>query len=282
MPLFLKERKSLTILIALIFFHFLLISMQVPLGEKASIFEKTVFSVFSPVRHGILSFFRSIGNVWNNYFYFRNVQSQNEQMKEQIFYLRQENNLLRNALQKFRSEREIEENLLEMHESILPSRVIGLDPSHFYKSVIINRGTLDGIKKNMVVLDKNGDLVGRIVDAISLKEARVQLITDNESGISVFTEGNRIRGILVGDGEGQCLIRYVLATTTPEEISEGEDVITSGYDRIYPSGIRVGRIVSITTDTSLHKHIVVIPYFDFRYLDQIAVIMKDPQEFFKD
>lgn len=282
MPLFLKERKSLTILIALIFFHFLLISMQVPLGEKASIFEKTVFSVFSPVRHGILSFFRSIGNVWNNYFYFRNVQSQNEQMKEQIFYLRQENNLLRNAIQKFRSEREIEENLLEMHESILPSRVIGLDPSHFYKSVIINRGTLDGIKKNMVVLDKNGDLVGRIVDAISLKEARVQLITDNESGISVFTEGNRIRGILVGDGEGQCLIRYVLATTTPEEISEGEDVITSGYDRIYPSGIRVGRIVSITTDTSLHKHIVVIPYFDFRYLDQIAVIMKDPQEFFKD
>lgn len=282
MPLFLKERKSLTILIALIFFHFLLISMQVPLGEKASIFEKTVFSFFSPVRHGIISFFRSIGNVWNNYFYLRNVQGQNEQMKEQIFYLQQENNLLRNALQKFRSEREIEENLLEMHESISPSRVIGLDPSNFYKSVIINRGTLDGIKKNMVVLDKNGDLVGRIVDAISLKEARVQLITDNESGISVFTEGNRIRGILVGDGEGQCLMRYVLATTTPEEISEGEDVITSGYDRIYPSGIRVGRIVSITTDTSLHKYIVVIPYFDFRYLDQIAVIMKDPQEFFKD
>ena len=282
MPLFLKERKSLTILIALIFFHFLLISMQVPLGEKASIFEKTVFSFFSPVRHGIISFFRSIGNVWNNYFYLRNVQGQNEQMKEQIFYLQQENNLLRNALQKFRSEREIEENLLEMHESISPSRVIGLDPSNFYKSVIINRGTLDGIKKNMVVLDKNGDLVGRIVDAISLKEARVQLITDNESGISVFTEGNRIRGILVGDGEGQCLMRYVLATTTPEEISEGEDVITSGYDRIYPSGIRVGRIVSITTDTSLHKHIIVIPYFDFRYLDQIAVIMKDPQEFFKD
>ena len=282
MPLFLKERKSLTILIALIFFHFLLVSMQVPLGEKASIFEKTVFSFFSPVRHGIISFFRSIGNVWNNYFYLRNVQGQNEQMKEQIFYLQQENNLLRNALQKFRSEREIEENLLEMHESISPSRVIGLDPSNFYKSVIINRGTLDGIKKNMVVLDKNGDLVGRIVDAVSLKEARVQLITDNESGISVFTEGNRIRGILVGDGEGQCLMHYVLATTTPEEISEGEDVITSGYDRIYPSGIRVGRIVSITTDTSLHKHIVVIPYFDFRYLDQIAVIMKDPQEFFKD
>ena len=132
----------------------------------------------------------------------------------------------------------------------------------------------------MIVLDKNGNLVGRIIDSISLKEARVQLVTDNASGISVFTK-KRVQGILVGDGEGQCLMEYVLATTTTDEISEGEDLITSGYDRIYPSGITVGRIVSITTDASLHKHIIVDPYFDFRYLDQIAVIMKDPKDFFE-
>jgi len=282
MPLFLKERKNLTILIALIFFHFFLISMQVPLGENASVFEKTVFSVFSPIRHGVLSFFKGIGNIWKNYFHLRNVQNQNEEMKEEIFYLRQENNLLRNALQRFRSEREIEENLLAMHENILPAQVIGLDPSNYYKSVIINRGTLDGIKRNMVVLDKNGNLVGRIIDSISLKEARVQLITDNESGISVFTQMKRVQGILEGDGKGQCLMQYVLATTRPEEISEGEDVITSGYDRIYPLGIRVGRILLIASNASLHKHIIVEPYFDFRFLDQIAVIMKDPKELFKD
>ena len=280
MPLFLKERKNLRILIALIFFQFLLISMQVPIGEKASIFEKTAFSVFSPVRHGILSFFGAIGNIWENYFYLRNVQDQNEKLNEEIFYLRQENNLLRNAMQMFRNEREIQENLLKMHENILPAQVIGLDTGNFYKSVIINRGTLDGIKKNMIVLDKNGNLVGRIIDSISLKEARVQLVTDNASGISIFTK-KRFQGILVGDGEGQCLMEYVLATTTTDEISEGEDLITSGYDRIYPSGITVGRIVFITTDASLHKHIIVDPYFDFRYLDQIAVIMKDPKDFFE-
>lgn len=282
MPFFLKERKNLTILIALIFFHFMLISLQVPIGEKSSFFEKAVFSVFSPVRHGVLSFFGAIGSIWRNYFDLRNVQEQNDQMLEEIQYLRQENNLLRNALQNFRSEREIEESLLEMHENILPSQVIGLDPDNFYKSVIINKGTLDGIKKNMIVLDKNGNLVGRIIDPVSLKEARVQLITDNESGISVFAQRNRVPGILVGDGKGQCLMKYVLATTRSEEISEGEDVITSGYDRMYPDGIRAGRILLIASDASLHKHIIVEPYFDFRYLDQIAVIMKDPQEFFKD
>ena len=282
MPLFLKERKNLTILIALIFFHFLLISMQVPLGEKASLFEKTVFSVFSPLRHGILSFFKGIGNVWTNYFYLRNLKSQNKKMEEEIFFLKQENNLLRNAIQRFQSERELQEKLLEMHENILPAQVIGLDTSSYYKTVIINKGTLDGIKKNMVVLDKNGNLVGRIIDPISLKEAKVQLITDDASGIGVFSQKKSVPGILTGDGEGQCLLKYVLATTRPDEISEGEDIITSGYDRIYPPGIKAGKIVSISSDTSLHKHIVIDPYFDFRYLDQVAVIMKNPAEVFKD
>lgn len=279
MPHFLRKRKSLTVLIALISFQFILISIQIPLGHEQNYFEKAVFSIFSPVQHGIFSFFRSIGNLWKNYFNLRNVQSKNQKMKEKLFLLRQENSLLRNALQRFKSEKEIQDNLLKMHENILPAQVIGLDASNYYKSVIINKGILDGLKKNMIVLDKNGNLVGRIIDPISLKESRVQLITDNESGIGVFSQKVKARGVLVGDGQGQCFLKYVLGTT--KDISEGEEVITSGFDRIYPPGIRVGKIISYERTDSLHLQIKVEPYFDFRYLDQVAVIMKDPREFFE-
>ena len=279
MPHFLRKRKSLTVLIALILFQFILISIQIPLGHEQNYFEKAVFSIFSPVQHGIISFFRSIGNLWKNYFNLRNVQSKNQKIKEKLFLLRQENSLLRNALQRFKSEKEIQDNLLKMHENILPAQVIGLDASNYYKSVIINKGILDGLKKNMIVLDKNGNLVGRIIPPISLKESRVQLITDNESGIGVFSQKVRVGGVLVGDGQGQCLLKYVLGTT--KDISEGEEVITSGFDRIYPIGIRVGKIISYERTDSLHLQIKVEPYFDFRYLDQVAVIMKDPREFFE-
>ena len=279
MPHFLRKRKSLTVLIALILFQFILISIQIPLGHEQNYFEKAVFSIFSPVQHGIISFFRSIGNLWKNYFNLRNVQSKNQKIKEKLFLLRQENALLRNALQRFKSEKEIQNNLLKMHENILPAQVIGLDASNYYKSVIINKGILDGLKKNMIVLDKNGNLVGRIINPISLKESRVQLITDNEGGIGVFSQKVRVGGVLVGDGQGQCLLKYVLGTT--KDISEGEEVITSGFDRIYPRGIRVGNIISYEKTDSLHLKIKVEPYFDFRYLDQVAVIMKDPKEFFE-
>ena len=278
MPLFLKERKSLLVLTALIFFQLILISIQVPLGYEESYFKKTVFSIFSPVQHGIISFFRSVGNVWRNYFYLQNVQSQNQKMKEEMFFLRQENNLLRNALENLKSEKYIEESLLRIHKNILAAQVIGFDVSNFYKSAIINKGSLDGIKKNMVILDKNGNLVGRIIDPVTLKESRVQLITDNESGVGVFSEKKKVMGILSGDGKGHCFLKYIHVTT--EDISEGEEIITSGKDGFFHSGIKVGKIVTITKGTSLFKQVEVEPYFDIRDLDQVAVIMRDPKEIF--
>lgn len=278
MPLFLKERKSLVVLTALIFFQLILISTQVPLGYGENYFEKAIFSVFSPIQHGILSLFRSIGEFWENYFYFQNVQSQNRKMKDEMFFLRQENNLLRNALENLRSAKEIEESLLRLHENILVAQVIGFDASNFYKSAVINKGSLDGLKKDMIVLDKNGSLVGRIINPIALKESRVQLITDNESGVGVFSQSKEVMGILSGDDKGYCFLEYIHVTT--EGIYEGEDIITSGKDGLFPSGIKVGKIVSITTSTSLFKQVKVEPYFDIRDLDQVAVIMRDPMEIF--
>ena len=278
MPLFLKERKSLVVLTALIFFQLILISTQVPLGYGENYFEKAVFSVFSPIQHGILSLFRSIGEFWENYFYLQNVQSQNRKMKDEMFFLRQENNLLRNALENLRSAKEIEESLLRLHENILVAQVIGFDASNFYKSAVINKGSLDGLKKDMIVLDKNGSLVGRIINPIALKESRVQLITDNESGVGVFSQSKEVMGILSGDDKGYCFLEYIHVTT--EDIYEGEDIITSGKDGLFPSGIKVGKIVSITTSTSLFKQVKVEPYFDIRDLDQVAVIMRDPMEIF--
>jgi len=277
MPLFLREKKSLTVLTALIFFQLVLISLQAPLGQEQNYFEKAIFAVFSPIQHGTVSFVRKIGNLWKKYFYFQNVQSQNQRLREEIFILQQENNLLQNTLRRFRGEKEIQDNLLAIRENILVAQVIGLDASNYYKSLVIDKGSLDGLKKNMVVLDGKGHLVGRTIDPISLKEAVVQLITDTESGVSVFTE-ERVMGVLTGDARGRCFLNYILATT--RDISIGEEVVTSGFDGIFPSGIKVGKIISITERGPLFKGVKVQPHFDFRQLYQVAVVKIDPKDLF--
>jgi len=278
MTLFLKEKKSPLILIALILFQFLLISIQLPSGSERNYFEKAIFSIFSPIQHGFISFFNSIGDLWKNYIDLRRVRSQNQKMKEEIFFLRQENILLQNVLQKLKREKEIQNSLSELQENILVAETIGLDLSNFLKSTIINKGSMHGIKKDMVVLDEKGNLVGRVIGLISLKEAKVQLITDNESGVGVFSKSKSVSGLLNGDGNGMCFFNYVLATN--QDLLEGEEVITSGKDGIFPSGIRVGKIVSIVKDGTLFKKIKVEPYFDVRHLNRVAVIIREPTEIF--
>lgn len=278
MPLFQKEKKSLVIFISLIFFQLILISIQVPLGEEPSYFEKAIFSIFSPIQKGVSSFFHFIGNVWNRYVDLRDVQAQNQKMSEELFRLRQENHLLRAALQKLQEKGKIEEYLATLHQSFLLAAVTGLDALNVYKSLVINKGSLQGLKKNMVVLDKFGNLVGRIINPISWNEATVQLITDEQSGVSVYSQNQKVIGILSGDARGECLLKYVLATAT--DIAEGEELMTSGFDKIFPSGIKVGRIVSVTVDSSLFKKIVVKPYFTFSDLNTVAVLTQKTDEFF--
>lgn len=278
MPVSLKKAKNLIILLSLIFFQLVLISIQVPMGDESNYFEKVVFSIFSPIRHGTVSVFQGIGNLWKNYFGLHNAQRDNQRLLEEVFRLNQENSLLRGMLRTYKTEKEMLNHLLELEKRILPARVIGMDASNLWKSVVLNKGSLDGVKKDMVVLDKQGHLVGRVVDPISFKQARVQLITDTESGVHVIPQGKEVPGIINGMGNGQCHLEYILATDIA--IVEGDRLITTGFDGIYLPGVLVGSVFSVVENVSLFKEIKVVPAFKIQNLDLLAIIMVDANEFF--
>lgn len=278
MPIPLRKAKAFIILTLLIFFQLVLISIQVPMGDDSNYFEKIVFSVFSPVKHGSVLVFQGIRNVWNNYFNLRKAQKNNQRLKEQVFQLNQENSLLRGMLRTYKTEKRMTDLLLELEGSILPARVIGLDAGNIWKSLMINKGSLDGVKKDMVILNKQGYLVGRVVEPISFRQARVQMITDTDSGVHVVPRGKDVPGIINGIGNGECNLEYVLATDTL--IEEGDALITTGIDGIYMPGVLVGYVTSTETNVSLFKGIKVEPAFKIQNLDVLAVITVDANEFF--
>jgi rod shape-determining protein MreC len=257
----------------LVFVHLFLISIQVPKGNEPTYFERAVFSIFAPVEHGVVSFFGGFKNFWRNYFYLRNVERQNQSLRDEAFLLRQENLVLKNLLLKFQGTKEIQGLLSTVSRSILVASVIGVDPAQVYKSLQLNKGMVDGVRKDMVVLDRKGQLVGRVIEPVSLRESRVQLISDEDSGVGVITERFHVVGILQGEALGKCRLKYIVKTS--KEVGMDEAVLTSGLDGIYPSGLPVGRIVSITEDNDLFKKIIVEPYFDLSDLDQVAVFIAD-------
>ena len=271
MPLFPREKRSIRIFIALIVFQVVLLSFQVPLGTEPAFMEKAVFAIFTPIQHGAVAVIRFLGRMWRSYFYFYHVQRQNQGMRQDIFNLRQENAELRRSLERFQAREEMRLFLLKTQRSIRIASVISLDPVNYRKALIIDQGRLAGVAKDMVVLDRYGHLVGRIIEPVSLMESTVQLITDESSGVGVMIQGDKGIGVLTGDGTGRCVLKYILGTA--QGIAVGDTVLTSGYDRIYPLGLPVGTITSVGGDGTLFKTISVKPYFDFNALDLLAVIV---------
>ncbi len=270
---FLKKNKGSAVLIALIFMQMIMISWQIPLTSEESYFERGIFAVFAPIQDGIWSGFYFLNKTWKNYVNLRNVSRRNEKLNKTVFNLRQENRLLKTLLKHYKKDKEVRNLLNGLSQTILSARVIGFDMADIYKSVILNRGTRNGVKPDMIVLDRFGNLIGKVIQPVSLRECRVQLITDAESGVSVIKKDGESLGILSGDGSGMCRLKYILSTDTT--IKKGDTLVTTGFDGIYPPGIDVGQVAAVTDNQDLFRTIKVSPKFKLKDLDIVGIITMD-------
>jgi len=259
----------------LVIFHLLLISYQVPLGSKTTLLEKILFALFSPVQKAVVSSGRVIAGTWHNIKDLARVNRENQQLEKEIFFLRHENLLLQEKLGLSLEQSELEESLKLVAETVVPARVIGFDTSNYYRSLTIDRGRADGLVRNLPVCDKFGNLIGRTAEPVESHAIRVLLITSEDSGVAVVSVGDRMPGILSGDGQGRCLVKYVMSSS-PAGL-EGDEILTSGFDRVFPPGLKVGRIIQISTREGIFKKIIVKPYFDIRELELVAVLKNTDQ-----
>jgi rod shape-determining protein MreC len=124
---------------------------------------------------------------------------------------------------------------------MIPARVIGRDANHLFQTVIINRGSRHGVSKDQPVVDSEG-LVGRVI-VVSPISSRVLLMTDERHGAGAIigaTLTDRHLGVVRGE-DRQKGARFQFLTP-PQLIENGEKVVTSGQDGIYPPGLLIGRV----------------------------------------
>ncbi|GIK57809.1 MAG: rod shape-determining protein MreC [Chloroflexi bacterium] len=147
--------------------------------------------------------------------------------------------------------------------------VIGHDTSPSIRSIIIDKGTADGIRVGMPVESSRG-LVGIIYRAAP-NFSQVTLITDNASAIPARLGNSRATGILSGGGLGGPLTMDWVDLKYNLEI--GEVVLTSGLGGSFPQDIVVGRVIEVNrSEANLFQQAVVQPATDFENLEIVFVI----------
>jgi rod shape-determining protein MreC len=134
--------------------------------------------------------------------------------------------------------------LVQLKQAVrLPStgaRVIGRPTSSWEGSLVIDKGTADGLKMGMPVVAAQG-LVGQIVE-VAPNASKVQLISDRRSGVAVVVQRTRAPGIVRGSLEGSLSLDFVDRGTKP---TIGDVVVSSGMGGVFPKGIIVGDVTAV-------------------------------------
>ncbi len=161
------------------------------------------------------------------------------------------------------------------YETVI-AEIIAKSPQNFYKTIIINRGRNSGIEKYMPVIAYQNNrqcLVGKIID-VQKYSARVQPIIDQLSYTGAMLKRSRYSGLLVGQSpiSNYCLLQYIDKRAS---ISYGDEVVTSGMGGVYPKGILIGRVVSVSKKRyGIFQEALVAPEVDFGKLEEVYVITK--------
>jgi rod shape-determining protein MreC len=267
-----EKRRELAIAALLVAFNLVLISIQVPKGGKKTLFEQAVFAVYSPVQKLAAAVVAGVSDAWEGFFGLRAARRENFELKKELFFRAQENRFLEERLRYFQAESALKANLKDFKDRLITARVVGSDPSNIYQTVVIDKGSDHGVRKHMNVCDKFGNLVGKVIDPVGRQEAMVQLITDKDSNVSVISEENRLVGLFAGRSAYLGELKFVLATSPKG--TEGEQLLTTGFDGIFQPGLRVGRILKVSPDVDapIFQKIIVQPNFRFNELDAVAVL----------
>lgn len=210
--------------------------------------------------------------------YFKNIFDKlNNDLYEENIKLKNENNILLTNKNEIEYELNNLKNILDLKNSlndyeIINSVVINRNLGYWYDNFIIDKGTNEGIEKNMVVINNEG-LIGYIEESTA-KTSKVKMITSNlknKISVKINDNDNYIYGLLTSYKDGYFIIEGV-----EEEVTIDSIVTTTGMGDIFPSGIIIGKVKEIVPDNfDLSRIYKVKSDIDYNLISFVSVLKRE-------
>ncbi len=263
-----SRHKSLVLLAGVIVLQVLMLAVQIKRDSEGRLIRAWTVGAVSPFERAGSYGFGSIRDAWRHYLALRNTAKENEQ-------IRHENDALKlqiSQLQGRAAEADRLAVLLNFRQAhaevpMIAARVIGAGAGTASLTIELDRGERDGIRKNMGVITPDG-VVGKVVEAYP-NASQVLLLTDKDSGVGAMLADSRIQSPVGGQGEPLLAMKYV---PNDDAVSVGEQVTTSGMDRIFPRDLPVGTVAEIKSGNPF-KQIRIKPAAHLERLEEVLVLL---------
>jgi rod shape-determining protein MreC len=193
----------------------------------------------------------------------QSLRQENERLKSEVASLRETEQEL-NDLRQFLSVRGNRQG-----ESFVEAHVFAQAPSNQKRSIAIDRGTSDGVQGGMIVLTRQGSLVGSVTRAL-VDVAWITLISDQSSAASAAIQDSGAQGVVAGSLDGALTMEFVSETA---DVKEGDLVVTSGVGGHHPPGELIGQVTKVQrTAQELFQSVQVQPLADLSHLEDVVVM----------
>ena len=241
--------------------------------REPNLVDRIALAVTAPVQSAAVAAIDGTMSAWQQYVSLRNVRRDNAQLQTENEKLRADVVGLAEA----RAENERLRRLVH-YDEVNPgpkvvARVLGINPDPNRLTVRIDHGEGDGVRRGQAVVTADG-VVGQVLRATA-SAADVLVVFDPNSRLGGRVQRTRARVGVAGAGDEQALkLEYLLRT---EDLEEGDLVLTSGTDGVYPPGLVVGRVTGVQKQTSgMFLNAGILPAVNFTKLEEVVVLAPQP------
>jgi rod shape-determining protein MreC len=266
------RHRSLAVLVAVLFAQVLGLAVQVkrPNNNGSTLLIRVwAVRLVTPVQEAVVHSSSWVGGLWRNYLDLRGVRQENAELRDEI----RELNLERVRMAEDAGQARRLQALLGFKEQFisqtLPAQVISTTGTDFSRGIYIDKGSNDGVHRDMPVITPRG-VIGKIYRAYP-SSSLVLLINDPTSGAGVILEKSRLQGILKGTPSGETVLQNVMSD---EKVEIGENVLTSGGDRVYPKGLPVGTVSEVSPGPDIFLRVRIKPAARLDRLEEVLVLTK--------
>lgn len=239
-------------------------------GRDLPWWQASLYEVTAPVERMIAAPFDGVREFYDGYVDLIGVRAENRRLARRVAEVEAENLQFREALVASGHLARIASMRDEVEIPMLPAEVVGLDVAPWFRSVLVDRGTAQGVEPGHPVITHEG-VVG-VVTATSGNAAKTMLLLDRQSAVDALVQRSRARGVVRGTGGDRLEFEFVVRDA---DVVEGDEVVTSGLGGVYPKGLRLGRVSELReAGGRLTRIAVITPSVDLGQIEQVFVMLR--------
>ncbi len=229
--------------------------------------EHVAITLIAPFQKVVSKTVGAIESIWIDYFCTVSSAKENIALRKKLSDVKKIESEVRELELENQRLKKLVNFTRSVNYSFIAAQVIARDPSPWFKTILVDKGEKDGLSKGLPVVVSEG-VVGHVIK-VAPYFSRILLITDRNSAVDALVQNSRVRGIVKGDSSKKCFFKYALRK---EKIQKGEIIISSGFDQIFPKGLKVGEVVDVKKEPSqLFQKIIIKTCVDFDKIEEVLI-----------